>query len=271
MARIAYGATIKEFKIDWNTNKFMSKICEGAYLNRIGGSPSERSSWNANGAKILSLIEIAKIPDDVYIVFEYKCPLGGSRIDCLLFGVGKDGKENIAHIELKQWSNNTVEQVFDTGVFQVRALVGKSYQFLSHPSKQAFNYQQCITNYVSVIGDTDKKLNGYAYCYNYDYSGKPNVLFDKQYRPIMEKCPLHGGDQVIQFSEILHDLFYNGNGNEIFKEFIFSPIKPTKNLMSAAANIFNDKQEFILLGEQLTSNELIFGMINDKICPIEFS
>ena len=95
MARVAYSASKKQFVQDWQNNDFMAKMEAGAYANRIGGSPSEKKSWESNAAKIVNLLELASVPDDVYVAFEYKSPLAG-RVDCMLFALGKDGrKQNI--------------------------------------------------------------------------------------------------------------------------------------------------------------------------------
>ena len=264
MARVAYSASKKQFCYDWDTNCFMDKICSGAALNHIGGSPSEKKSWEANAAKLRSLLTLSNLPDDTEIAFEYKCPLSG-RIDCMLFGYGKDNKKHIVHIELKQWSNDSVTQIYSTGVFEVNALVGGRYQLLSHPSQQALNYQQNILNYVEVADTKESELDGYAYCYNYKFGQKPNDLFAEQYRPVIEKIPLNGGDQVIQFAQSLNDLLSNGKGREVFNEFVSCPVKPTKNLINAASNIFEGNDDFVLLDDQLTSSNIIFGMIEKTI------
>ena len=116
---------------------------------------------------------------------------------------------------MKQWSNDTVTQIYDTGVFEVTALVGGSYRLLSQPSQQAWNYQQNILNYVDVADTPDSQLNGYAYCYNYKFDGKPNDLYADQYKPVIEKCPLNSGDQVLQFADVLSNLLSGGKGNEV--------------------------------------------------------
>lgn len=242
----------------------MSLMGEGAALNRIGGSASEKKSWDANAGKLRSLISLANLPDDTEIAFEYKCPLSG-RVDCMLFGYGKDKKKHIVHIELKQWSNDSVVQVYDTGVFEVSAFVGGSYRLLSHPSQQALNYQKNILNYVSAADTPNSELNGYAYCYNYRFEDKPNDLYAEQYQPVIEQCPLNGGDQVVTFAHTLEELLSGGKGGEIFKEFISCPVKPTKNLITAAGNIFEGTDDFVLLDEQLTSSNIIFGMIEEII------
>ncbi len=264
MARVAYNASVKQFITDWDTNRFMDIMCKGAELNRIGRSPSEKKSWESNASKLRSLISLSHLPDDTEVAFEYKCPLSG-RIDCMLFGYGRDRKKHIVHIEMKQWSNDTVTQIYDTGVFEVTAFVGGRYRLLSHPSQQAWNYQQNILNYVDVADTPESQLNGYAYCYNYKYADKPNDLYAEQYRPIIKKCPLNGGDQVLSFAEVLDRLLSGGRGKEVFREFTSCRVKPTKNLIDAAANIFAQKDEFVLLDDQLTSSNIIFGMIEKTI------
>ena len=54
MARVAYNASVKKFVSDWDTNQFMDIMCNGAALNRIGGSVSEKKSREANASKIRS-------------------------------------------------------------------------------------------------------------------------------------------------------------------------------------------------------------------------
>ena len=259
MSRVAYSATKGQFIRDWQSNVFIEKMVEGAYANRLGDSPSERRSWEANAAKIANLLELARVPDDVYVAFEYKCPLAG-RVDCMLFARGEDGKRHIVHIELKQWSNDTVSQIYDTGVFKVQAFVGGDYRILAHPSQQALGYQKNIENYVEVATSSNTDLEGHAYCYNYNYSDKPNDLFAAQYAPVMRECPLHGGDQVQKFAAELGVLLSGGAGFEIFNEFTSCPSRPTKNLMDCAANMLEGREEFVLQEDQLTSANTIFGM-----------
>lgn len=210
------------------------------------------------------MLSLAGVPDDVQVAFEYKSPLAG-RVDCMLFGVGSDQKKHIIHIELKQWSNNSVKQLFSTGVFEVTAFVGGQYQVLSHPSQQAYNYHRNMINYVPAVSEKGTELEGFAYCYNYTYEGQPNDLFADQYKPVIEKCPLNGGDQVISFANSLKELLISGKGAKVFREFISSPIRPSKNLMDAAANMLKGKEEFVLLEEQLTSSNSIFGMVENAI------
>ena len=72
MARVAYSASKKQFFYDWDTNRFMDLMFEGAALNHIGGSSSEKKSWESNAAKLRSLLSLSNLPDDIEIAFEYK-------------------------------------------------------------------------------------------------------------------------------------------------------------------------------------------------------
>ncbi len=265
MSRFAYEASVKDFIFDVDSNQFMRKMCEGAALNRIGGSESEKNSWAANSAKVRSLLSLAEIPPDVHIGFEYKSPLAG-RVDCMLFGMDGDKRKHVVHVELKQWGNRSVSQLYDTGVFEVTAFVGGQYQVLSHPSQQALNYHMNMLNYIPAVSeDTGTELDGFAYCYNYEHMGHPNDLFASQYEPVMTRCPLYGGDEVIGYAKSLKQLLCSGGGAEVFREFISSPVRPTKNLINAAASMMKGNREFILLDEQLTSSNMIFGMVEKAL------
>ena len=268
MARVAYKATKAEFVRDWDENLFMDKMCLGASQNQIGIRENEKRSWQNNAAKLVSLLRIAEAPDDIVVAFEYKAPTSG-RIDCMLFAIGKDGKRNVIHIELKQWSNDSVRKAYDTGVFRVCAQVGRGYRILSHPSKQALGYQQNIENYNSMVCSPGTNLRGWAYCYNYAHHRLPNDLFDSHYDPVMRICPLEGADDVRDFAVALKDLLAGGRGVEVFNAFISCPDQPTRNLIDSAANMFCGKTGFVLVEDQLASADTIYGMIEKVLAHPE--
>ena len=147
MSRVAYSATKDVFISDVRLNRFIPKMREGARMNHIGGSDSEIRSWQSNAPSVRNLLEESQIPDNVIVSFEYKVPNGG-RIDCMLYGIGIDGKHNVIHIELKQWSNDSVRELYDNGVFKVDAFTGGSFRTVCHPSQQVANYQTHLLNFV---------------------------------------------------------------------------------------------------------------------------
>lgn len=260
MSRVAYSATKDVFISDVRLNRFIPKMREGARLNHIGGSDSEIRSWQSNAPNVRNLLEESNIPDNIIVSFEYKVPNGG-RIDCMLYGIGRDGCHNVVHIELKQWSNDSVRELYDNGVFKVDALTGGAYRAVCHPSQQVANYQTHLLNFVEELNKPNTNLEGMAYCYNYYSQMEPNALYANHYHTILNEHKLYSADEIRAFSHRIHDLLCNGSGLEIFNRIIHSRIRQSKTLLDAAANMFRGITEFSLLDDQITASETIFAEV----------
>jgi DUF2075 family protein len=260
MSRVAYSATKDVFIDDVKWNRFIPKMREGARLNHIGSGDSEIRSWQSNAPSVRNLLELSQIPNDVIVSFEYKVPNGG-RIDCMLYGEGNNGLKNVIHIELKQWGNNSVSELYDTGVFKVDAFTGGSYKAVCHPSQQVLNYQTHLLNFVEELNADDTNLEGLAYCYNYDSNATPNALYANHYRAILDQHRLYSGNEIEPLATRIHELLCNGSGLEIFNRVTTSRIRQSKTLLDAAANMFKGITEFSLLDDQITASETIFAEV----------
>lgn len=260
MSRVAYSATKDVFISDVRLNRFIPKMREGARMNHIGGSDSEIRSWQSNAPSVRNLLEESQIPDNVIVSFEYKVPNGG-RIDCMLYGIGIDGKHNVIHIELKQWSNDSVRELYDNGVFKVDAFTGGSFRTVCHPSQQVANYQTHLLNFVEELNAPNTNLEGMAYCYNYYSQIEPRALYANHYRSILDEHKLYSADDIKAFSSKIHDLLCNGSGLEIFNRITHSRIRQSKTLLDAAANMFRGLTEFSLLDDQIAASETIFAEV----------
>ena len=260
MSRVAYSATKDVFVRDVILNQFIPKMREGARLNHIGGGDSEIRSWQSNAPSVRNLLELSQVPNDVIVSFEYKVPNGG-RIDCMLYGKGNNGLKNVIHIELKQWGNSSVSELYDTGVFRVDAFTGGSYRAVCHPSQQVLNYQTHLLNFVEELNADDTNLEGLAYCYNYDSNAKPNALYANHYRAILDQHRLYSGNEIEPLATRIHELLCNGSGLEIFNRVVTSRIRQSKTLLDAAANMFKGITEFSLLDDQITASETIFAEV----------
>jgi DUF2075 family protein len=182
----------------------------------------------------------------------------------MLFGKGENNRDNVVHIELKQWSNKTVSELYSTGVFRVEAFTGGHYQPVPHPSQQVANYQQYLKDYEAVFQD-QCNLEGLAYCYNYLTSKSPLDLYADHYRAILDRFPLYSGDQARELALRLNKLLLHGDGLRIFNNVQNTPISPSKNLMDAAANMFRGITEFHLLDDQLAASNTIFAEVDRTI------
>lgn len=260
MSRVAYSATKDVFVKDVIYHQFIPKMCEGARLNHMGGCDSEIRSWENNAPNVKDLLELSNVPNDVIVSFEYKVPNGG-RIDCMLYGVGDNGFKNVIHMELKQWSNNSVSELYDTGVFRVDAFTGGAYRPVCHPSQQVSNYQTHLLNFVEELNAEDTNLVGLAYCYNYNSNYEPNALYANHYRTILDEYRLYSGNEIGSLATRIHSLLCNGSGLEIFNRVTTSRIRQSKTLLDAAANMFKGITEFSLLDDQIAASEVIYAEV----------
>ena len=261
MARLIYSASKKVFFSDWAGQQIVDKMVEGAVFNHIGYGPSELNSWRSNVNSIAAILFLAnKVSDDSIIAFEYKVPNGG-RIDCMMYGKGEDRQYHVIHIELKQWSNNSVHELYDNGVFEVEAFTGGGYRPVSHPLKQVDNYHRHLMNYVEALSAPDCHLEGMAYCYNYSSSDTPHDLFAPQYGSLSEKYTLYSKNEVQALSMRLNELLCLGDGLSIFNRVMDSRIRPTKKLLDSAANMFKGITEYALLDDQITASDEIYAEV----------
>ncbi len=224
----------------------------------------EMVSWKNNANELSALLQLSGIPDDVCVGFEYLTPVAG-RIDCVLMGHGTDGKKNMVHIELKQWSNNNVSSYYDGYSVKVAGFRGGD-KVCAHPSAQASEYQAHLENYLVALEKSGINLKGFAYCYNYEAKNGTSVLADKAFNSVLKFCPLYCKDTKEVFAQELKSLLGGGKGEEIADAIKNSEIRPTKRLQDAAKNMFDgtkDCPEFSLLGDQLDAYNAILGSIKN--------
>lgn len=130
---VLYKATQDLFFQDVSNDCIVDKMKKEANNQGILPSQSELLSWRANAPKIKELLTMSNVKD-AFIVFEYLLPRRLQRIDCMIFGKDYSNRDNVVHIELKQWSNNTVLSTSTAGNFNVQdnysvsALTGGCFQ-----------------------------------------------------------------------------------------------------------------------------------------------
>lgn len=260
-----YHSTLDFFR-DIDDSDFIEIMTAGANDSLIYPTDSEVVSWKNNRDALLVLFNKANLPGDVEIAFELQMPISGGRIDCVLCGKASDGKNNMVHIELKQWSNENVSTYYDKYTFSVLVDGYKNGSvYVSHPSQQVSGYQNCLLNYVEAFEKSNINLYDFAYCYNYDSKKIPNELLAVVYEEIIGKNPLYCGDQITEFSCVLNVLLCGGNGEPIFNEIVNSNIGQTQRLYDVAAHMLdNNKNDkvFELVSDQINAYNAILGAAN---------
>ncbi len=276
--RVLYEETQAQFARDVERNVVYQKMLFNAEKSGIHSSENEIASWTNNAPHISKILYEAGVSDS-YVTFEFLVPFSRKRIDCVIYGKGKDDTQNVIHIELKQWSNKGVTlgdsdgnfnatEKNDDVVFTVTAYTGHANRIVAHPSQQVKGYQGYLSNFIEVISNQELHLTGLAYCYNYlkDDPKNPSYLFDEKYKDLLSQYPTYAKDQKPELIEKLSELLRNGDGLSVFNKMMKSPVRPSKKLLNEVTEMIEqgNTSAFSLLEDQIVAR----NMILDKIRPI---
>jgi uncharacterized protein len=242
-----YTGTSEQFIADILENRLADKLRTAyeSYYYRMAGQ-QEVVSWTNSLQFVKNIIEYSSLRDDMVVV-EYELPYSNRRIDCLLFGKGRDQRANAVIMELKQWSkveNCDIEN-------EVLTFTGGANRFEAHPSYQAQGYYSYLKDFVEVFGSDAVSLSAISYCHN--YSRTSDVMFGPRFQEIMKDFPLFAKEDVPALSDYLKVRLSSGQGLEVFNRFSSSPVGPTKKLLEHTSSMIKGQKVFNLLEDQLAA------------------
>ncbi len=277
--RVIYNETQQQFFNDVESKNFLGKMVSKAMELDLRVSSSEQVSWANNAPKVKELLEVSGV-NDSYVTFEYLVPYRRSRIDCMVYGCDANNYGNVVHIELKQWSNQTVKPDEVDANFYVRddvnedevdynviALTGGSYKIEPHPSQQVRGYDNYLTGFIEVLSTKEIGIKGMAYCYNYSRypkrKGTPTVLYDTRYDSLQREYRTYSKDELKEIVTEIREKLCNGNGFSIFNKMMHSKIGSSKKLLEAASKMVEEGNYnyFSLIEEQITAKNSIMNAI----------
>ena len=269
--RVLYQETQQQFIQDVESNIVFQKMQYSAEQCGIHSAENEIASWTNNAPHISTLLLAAGVTDS-FVTFEFLVPTSRQRIDCMIYGKGENGEENAIHIELKQWSNKTVQVAESDGnfttddvIFNVEAFTGRANRIVAHPSQQVKGYQGYLSNFIEVVSKQEITLTGLAYCYNYlkNDSSKPTLLYADMYENLLNEFPTYSGDQKDELAEKLGKLLRKGQGLSVFNKMMSSPIRPSKKLLNEVSNMImeGDTSAFSLIEDQIVARNIILDKV----------
>lgn len=255
---LIYQNNSKQFVEDVRHNviaDIMSTNFKARWTKEPGAA--EVTSWQNSLSRVRDLVEVAELVDNI-VALEYEVPYNQCRIDCLIFGRGLDGAENVVLIELKQWSS--VKALPDEGNF-VETYTGGVEQVVPHPSQQVKGYHNYIKGFVAEF-ETKPELVLFscAYCHNYTRNAGTG-LHDPVYTQVIAEFPIYTKEDVKPLAAKLKLLLHAGKGFEIFNRFMQSPLKPSKKLLENVTKVIKNEVVFSLLNEQLVAKNLIWSKV----------
>jgi uncharacterized protein len=249
-----YQDTITRFIQDTLNNK-IADIIRDRFEEYYGrrANPSEVVSWTNSLQFLKNAVEYASPPDNM-VALEFELPYSTQRIDCLLFGRGDDGKDNVVVIELKQWSDVKDCDIEDNVV----TFVGGSDRMVPHPSLQVRGYHYYLADFLEVFHQSSDPiaLSSCVYCHNYPRTDDAVLLLPK-FQEILEEFPVYTKDDFRALGDFLKSKIEKGSGLEVFGRFATSNIKPSKKLIELTSAMIAGQKVFNLIDDQITANNTI--------------
>jgi DUF2075 family protein len=214
-------------------------------------NPAEFRAWQQSFNFLRNSFQHSGLRDNK-IIIEYELPYSSRRIDVLIFGRGASDNDGIVLMELKQWSNDSVQDCSTEG--NVIVDYGRFRKEHAHPSLQVQGYHYDLKDFLVVFGEQPEiTLSSCAYCHNYSRQGGDPVLFYPKFHKDTEEFPLFAREDVRRLGDYLRERLSCGNGLEVFGRFVASPIRPSKKLLEHTSQMINKQQIFNLIDDQIAA------------------
>ena len=189
------------------------------------------------------------------MLIEYQLPLTSQRADVVLAGQDRrTGGDAYVVVELKQWSHAELFEE-DPELVLVEHMSGGPKL---HPALQVKGYCEYLSGYMSVLRDRQHALHGVAYLHNAAQSDVAD-LYD-----LMQDDRTRLFTQTTRgtFVDYLQDRFAQTSGADAADRFLSSDIRPSRQLLKAAAAEIKNQNQFVLLAEQQLAYELVLHAVD---------
>lgn len=220
----------------------------------INASPAERRSWDRS-LPVLAHDLVQAGLSQVEMLIEYQLPLTSQRADVVLAGQDRrTGGDAYVVVELKQWSHAELFEE-DPELVLVEHMSGGPKL---HPVLQVKGYCEYLCGYMSVLRDSQHALHGVAYLHNAAQSDVAD-LYD-----LMQDGRTRLFTQTTRgaFVDYLQDRFAQASGADAADRFLSSDIRPSRQLLKAAAAEIKNQNQFVLLAEQQLAYELVLHAVD---------
>lgn len=220
----------------------------------INASPAERRSWDRS-LPVLAHDLVQAGLSQVEMLIEYQLPLTSQRADVVLAGQDRrTGGDAYVVVELKQWSHAELFEE-DPELVLVEHMSGGPKL---HPVLQVKGYCEYLYGYMSVLRDSQHALRGVAYLHNAAQSDVAD-LYD-----LMQDDRTRLFTQTTRgaFVDYLQDRFAQASGAAAADRFLSSDIRPSRQLLKAAAAEIKNQNQFVLLAEQQLAYELVLHAVD---------
>lgn len=229
------------------------RVAEQVRMSGHGVSPAERNAWSRSLSMLAQDLADAGL-DAVEVLIEYQLPLTSRRIDAVLAGIHpKTGDDSFVVIELKQWSYATRYEDSDTLV-DVEHVTGPRL----HPGIQVADYCQYLIDFLGLLAEHSNHVRGAAYLHN----AVDRDIAELLDRPITEQSRIFTKQRRGDFLDYLRaNLDADKPGAPAADRFLNSTVRPSRHLLTYAAQELKERSHFTLLDEQRLAYELVLHTV----------
>jgi hypothetical protein len=214
--------------------------------------PAEIRSWERS-LDVLSRDLVDAGLQDVEALVEYQLPLTSKRADIVLCGNHpRSGNPQFVVVELKQWSRAHLLDEAD----DICVLEGMGTRL--HPIEQVRRYCTHLRDFVAALGDElNTGIAGVAYLHNANDLDLHDLW---SYRPD-QQGRMFTGQRRAEFLTYLRQQLRPTSGAESADLLMGSAVRPSKQLLTLAADEVQRREQFVLLDEQQVAYSMVMRSV----------
>ncbi|MET9412692.1 DNA/RNA helicase domain-containing protein [Streptomyces klenkii] len=214
--------------------------------------PSEVRSWERSIPALTNTLVEAGL-GEVEMLLEYGLPLTSKRTDVILAGVHPvTGEPSYVVVELKQWSKACPEDDDP-----LRCRIPAYQEPVLNPIQQVRSYCDYLVSFNGALERHPESVAGVAYLHNATESGVAGL------RAVTEddRGRMFTGQQRGAFMGYLRSRLAEKPGAEAADVLLQGKVRPSKQLMTVAAEEVRNREQFVLLDEQRLAYETVMSAV----------
>jgi len=211
--------------------------------------PSERRSWTRSLPVIARDLMDAGL-GSIEVLLEYRLPYTSRRADVVLAGVHpRRGDDSYVVVELKQWSRARRHDESESLVH----VDGSPRREHLHPSVQVAGYVDFIRDFTATLHNGHELIRGVSYLHNAHHADVADLV-DAE---VTATSPLFTASSRGRWLEYLRANLAPESGAAAADRLLGSAVRPSKQLLSVAADEVRNREQFVLLDRQRVAFELV--------------
>lgn len=216
-------------------------------------SKAEARSWERSLEVLVSDLEDAGL-GQAEMLIEYRLPLTSKRADVVVCGRHPTtGDASYVVVELKQWTKASMVGGTDDVVY----LDGVGERL--HPVEQVERYCTHIADFIASLNGSTEQLAGVAYLHNASDEGI-RTLWNYPQSPTGR---LFTSQRRGEFVAFLRSRLAESAGAEAADQLVNAAVRPSKQLMTLAAQEVQRREQFVLLDEQQVAYSMVLRAVQE--------